>query len=88
MSTASTLIFDQMNTDEILARLASAMSDRHPRPTIEEYRAAFAAYIRRGLILARIDEARRVSSKELTDRVKQLAVELAKCDAEIKYAPR
>jgi hypothetical protein len=52
-------------------------------PDYADYRAALAPYLRRELLLARIDEARKTSSTALTTRMKELAGELFECDADI-----
>ncbi|MBZ5700245.1 MAG: hypothetical protein LAN84_00200 [Acidobacteriia bacterium] len=72
--------------------LAIKMDDKYrktgagPRePDYADYREAFAPYVKRELLLARIDEARKTSAKALTCRMMELTVELAEVD---KLIPR
>jgi hypothetical protein len=52
-------------------------------PDIADYRDGLRVYVRRELILARIDEARQISGTVLTERIRVLAAELAKCEMEM-----
>jgi hypothetical protein len=52
-------------------------------PDYADYRRALAPYLRRELLLARIDEARKTAATALTTRMKELATELFECDATI-----
>jgi hypothetical protein len=52
-------------------------------PDYADYRDRLAPYIRRELLLARIDEARKSLSIHLTGRVKELAAELAEIESGI-----
>jgi hypothetical protein len=72
--------------DLILARIAKKMADRDPRPSEEEYREAFQPYTERAMIIARIDEARKMSSAALTERMLDLGAELSKCEGVIRAA--
>jgi hypothetical protein len=55
-------------------------------PDYADFRAALEPYLRRELLLARIDEARKTAATALTTRMKELAVELFECDAAIAKA--
>jgi hypothetical protein len=57
-------------------------------PDYADYRRAIAPYLRRELLLARIDEARKTAATALTTRMKELAGELFECDAAIAKADR
>jgi hypothetical protein len=57
-------------------------------PDYADYRRALAPFLRRELLLARIDEARKTSSTALTTRMKELAGELYECDVDIAKVDR
>jgi hypothetical protein len=57
-------------------------------PDYADYRDALRPFIRRELLLARIDEARRVAGLGLTARMEQLATELADAEANIAIEDR
>jgi hypothetical protein len=52
-------------------------------PDYADYRKALAPYIRREILLARIDEARKSHYAAITSRVKELAAELAEVETTI-----
>ena len=52
-------------------------------PDYADYRDALRPFVKRELILARIAEARKKHSAELTVRVRELAIELAECERQI-----
>jgi hypothetical protein len=52
-------------------------------PDYADFRAALEPFLRRELLLARIDEARKTAATALTTRMKELADELFECDATI-----
>jgi 2-C-methyl-D-erythritol 4-phosphate cytidylyltransferase len=53
-------------------------------PDYADYRDALRPFVRRELILARIEESRKVSGRVLTERMRELAGELMEVDAEIE----
>ena len=57
-------------------------------PDYADYRDALRPYVRRELLLARIDEARKKHSVALTARVRELANELAECEKQIPKEKR
>jgi hypothetical protein len=57
-------------------------------PDYADLREALAPYLRRELLLARIDEARKTAATALTTRMKELASELFECDAAIAKVDR
>ena len=57
-------------------------------PDYADYRRALAPYLRRELLLARIDEARKTAATALTERMKELAKELFECDVTIAKVDR
>jgi hypothetical protein len=68
--------------------LAIEIEERHARtgsgptePDYADYREALGPYIRRELLLARIEEARKCLSLHLTARVAELAAELAEIES-------
>lgn len=52
-------------------------------PDYADYRDAFAIHVKRELLLARVDEARTEAAKVITDRMKELAEELAQIELAI-----
>jgi hypothetical protein len=52
-------------------------------PDYADFRDKLRPYVRRELILARIDEARKLGAITLTTRMKELALELAECEMQI-----
>lgn len=53
------------------------------QPDYADFRDALRPFVERELILARIEEARKAAGIRLTDRVKELAKELAEVNARI-----
>jgi hypothetical protein len=49
-------------------------------PDYADFREALRPYVRRELLLARIDEARKTAATAITSRVKELAAELHECE--------
>jgi hypothetical protein len=52
-------------------------------PDYADYREAFAPYIKRELLLARIDEARNLTVTALTARMRELSEQLYECESQI-----
>lgn len=57
-------------------------------PDYSDFRDALRPYVRRELLFARIDEARKTAATALTSRMKELAVELLNCELEIPQEDR
>lgn len=75
--------------------LAIKMEDRFHKthagpsePDYADYREALRPYVRRELLLARIDEARKTASAAITSRVKELALQLMECEMQIPKEDR
>lgn len=71
-----------------LAAVATSLSIKMAKtadfhPDYADFKEAFAPYVKRELLLARIDEARLSHSVMMTERVKALAIELAECEQTI-----
>jgi|SRR6267378_2939521 len=52
-------------------------------PDYSDFREALRPYVRRELLFARIDEARKTAATALTGRMKELAAELLACELDI-----
>lgn len=87
-------IFDEETPEARLAAVARTLMDlvlanhlstgRGPRqPDYADFREAFRPFLEREVLVARIDEARRVHGEKLTARVAELGLELKMVDTVI-----
>lgn len=67
-----------------MARKYRSRGNRGPQePDYADFCEALRPFVQRELVLARIQEARRESADLLTNRIRELAVELAECEKNI-----
>jgi Mg-chelatase subunit ChlI len=86
------MTFSEAKPEERIAAVCRAVHEKfHPTamaPDYADYRDALRPFIRREIILAKIEEARSCSSAVLTDRIADLARQLADVEREIPSAQR
>lgn len=81
--------FEDTNPESRIAAVARSIQLKfEPEskvPDFADYRDAMSVFVRKELILARIDEARKSSGTLLTARIAELASELAECEKAIPH---